>query len=314
MDARLGRWVKAAGSALAIVSVVFIAALFWKERVVLSTFRPGAAGIAALALSAMGYGLLGWVLADAWRQLLLWSGETNVPSSYTRRIYAQTQIAKYIPGNVAQFAGRQVIGRQAGWTHTGLLLSTVFELLSLVCVAAAIAAVTIATGAHDALAWKLLVAGGIAAAFVAGGVTALRISPRLLGGRWPDVAHRLASLRLRDLWPVAAYHTLFFITSGLLFIVVTAVTTGKPVAYEHWPKLIGLLSIAWIVATLTPGAPSGIGVREMMLVAGLAFMTTTDKAILIATLWRAVTVGGDLLFFLSAGFRTSKITLSPPQA
>lgn len=314
MDARFGRWAKAAGSALAIVSVVFIAALFWKERDVLSTFQPGAPGVVALALSALGYGLLGWVLADAWRQLLIWSGETNIPRSYARRIYAQTQIAKYIPGNVAQFAGRQVIGRQAGWTHTGLLLSTVFELLSLVCVAAAIAAVTIATGAFDAFLWKLLAAGGIAAVLVAGGVLALRISPRLLADRWPDFANRLARLKLRDLWPVFAYYTLFFATSGLLFIVVTAVTIGEPVAFEHWPRLIGLLSIAWIVATLTPGAPSGIGVREMVLVAGLAFITTTDKAILIATLWRAVTVSGDLLFFLSAGVRTPKITLSPPQA
>ncbi len=306
MDARLGRWVKAAGSALAIVSVVFIAALFWKERDVLSTFQPGAASLAALALSALGYGLLGWVLADAWRQLLLWTGEANVPSSYARRIYAQTQIAKYIPGNVAQFAGRQVIGRQAGWTHTGLLLSTMFELLSLVCMAAVIAAVTIATGAFNALASKPLLAIGTAVTLVGGCLIALRIGPRMLARRWPEAAQRVANLKVSDLWRAAAYHAFFFLCSGFLLIVVTAVALGERLPFEHWPGIVGLFAVSWIVSTLTPGAPSGIGVREMVLVAGLTLVTTTGTAILVATLWRAVTVVGDFLFFLFAGFRTSR--------
>lgn len=306
--------IKTLGMTISIVSVIFVVALLLHERHALREFDPSPANLAILGLCVLAYATFEYVLADAWRWLLMWAGEDSVKAADTRRIYAQTQIAKYIPGNVAQFGSRQMIGREAGWTHTGLLLSTVFELLSLVCVAAAIAAVTFATGAFNAFAWKLIVAGTIAAVFVAGSVIALRISPRLLADRWPDAARRLARLRLRDLWPVAAYHSLFFIASGLLFIVVAAVTIGEPVAFEHWPRLIGLLSIAWIVATLTPGAPSGIGVREMVLVAGLAFITTTDKAILIATLWRAVTVSGDLLFFLSAGIRTPKITLSPPQA
>lgn len=78
---------------------------------------------------------------------------------------------------------------------------------------------------------------------------------------------------------------------------------GAPVPYENWPALVGLFAVAWIVSTLTPGAPSGIGVRELVLVAGLSLVAPTGSAILAATLLRVVTVGGDLLFFALAGIR-----------
>lgn len=304
MDARPAQLMKAAGSALAIASIVFIALMFWRERETLSAFRPGTAGVAVLAACALAYGALGYVLAEAWRSLLLWSGEAEVRGSDARRIYARTQIAKYIPGNVAQFAGRQFIGRQAGWTHVGLLLSTVFELISLVFVAAAIATLAIAAGARGLVDPRLLL---VAAMLIFAGLVILpRLGPRILLRRWPEAAQRVAGLKIRNLWPVAALHALFFATAGVILVFVAQVVTGISVPHAHWPAIVGLYAVAWIVATLTPGAPSGIGVREVVLVAGLAFMTSAGSAILVATLLRAVTVAGDLLFFLVAGLRPAK--------
>lgn len=304
MGARPAHLMKAAGSALAIASIVFIALMFWQERETLSAFRPGAAGAAVLAGCALAYGALGYVLAEAWRSLLLWAGEAEVRGSDTRRIYARTQIAKYIPGNVAQFAGRQFIGRQAGWTHVGLLLSTVFELVSLVFVAATIATLAIAAGARGLVDPRLLLVAAIL--ILAGLVVLPRFGPRALLRRWPEAAQRVAGLRTRNLWPVAALHALFFAAAGVILVFVAQVVTGDSVPYGQWPAVVGLYAIAWIVATLTPGAPSGIGVREVVLVAGLAFMTSAGSAILVATLLRAVTVAGDLLFFLVAGLRPAR--------
>jgi len=306
MGARLLKPAKAVGSVLAAVSVVFIAALLWRERAVLAAFSPDAGGLAVLGACALSYALLGWVLADAWRQLLVWAGETNVGSADTRRIFASTQIAKYIPGNIAQFAGRQLVGRQAGWTHAGLLLSTVFELGSLVLVGAVIATFAIVAGARGLIDPALLV---LATVFVvAGFVLVPRVGPRLLARRWPETAQRLARLRMTGLWPISARHALFFAVTGLIMVFVTQVVIGEAVPWQHWPSLVGLFAIAWIASTLTPGAPSGLGVREVILVAGLAFLTSTGNAILISTLLRLVTVSGDVLFFAVAGTGPPKQT------
>lgn len=305
MVARFGGLIKTAGSALAVGMIIFIVVLLWREREVFATFRPGIAGLAVLALCTLVYAMLGYVLADAWRRVLIWTGEANVCGTVTRLVYAQTQIAKYIPGNVAQFAGRQFIGRQMGWTHAGLLLSTVFELVLLCCTAATLAAITVAvsaSGTNEIVDPTLL--WSVVAALVFASVVVLRASPAALAKWWPQTAQRMKGLKVHELWLVAVYYVLFFALSGILLVGVAGVVLAEQLAYRHWPILIGLSTVAWTAGTLTPGAPSGIGIRETVLVAGLAFLTTPGSAILIATLLRVVTILGDLLFFLFAGLRT----------
>ena len=312
MRASSAHLIKAAGSALAVGSLLFIAFLLWRERHALAGFRPDMADIAVLVLCMIAYAMLGLVLADAWRRLLIWLGEANVLAADTRRIYAQTQLAKYIPGNVAQFAGRQFVGRQASWTHSGLFLSTVFELLSLIAASAILASIAVVGGAYEAIGVDVWQASAIAVLLVVLVLLALRIAPRLLAGRWPEIAQRLAVLRVRDLWPVFAGHTLFFVLSGLILVAVTGVAMRAPVPYENWPALIGLFAVAWIVSTLTPGAPSGIGVRELVFVAGLSLTVPTGGTILAAALLRMVTVGGDLIFFACAGIGRAQSNFQAP--
>ncbi len=268
-------------------------------------FRPGFFDFVILALCALTYAALGYIQADAWRRLLIWVGETNVCTSDTRRIYAQTQIAKYIPGNVAQFAGRQILGQRAGWSHMSLLLSTVAELCLLVCIAAAIATITIgafwADSPIDSTPFMI-----IAAALALTGLILLRAAPAVMARWCPEVVERIKGLTVWELRVVAFYYVLFFVVSGSLMVFVAEVVLGGFPSHQQWPLLCGLFAIAWIVSTLTPGAPSGIGVRETVLISGLALITTIENATLIATLLRTVTVFGDVLFFLVAGLRISR--------
>ena len=82
--------------------------------------------------------LAGFLLAEAWRQLS--SGEpTARPASRYHAIYGRTQIAKYLPGNLFHFAGRQWLGRGLGHTQTTLALASVAETVLLVAVASALA-------------------------------------------------------------------------------------------------------------------------------------------------------------------------------
>jgi hypothetical protein len=305
MNVRFTLLLKLTGSALTVALIIFIGALLWRERDVLFAFKLGFGDLTLLVLCAFISAMLGYALADAWRRLLVWAGESEVCPADARRIYAQTQIAKYIPGNVAQFASRQIIGRRAGWSHMSLLLSTVAELGLLVCIAAAIAAITIGVFWTDSpiASTPFMI---LAVALVLTGLAALRVAPAALAKRWPMMFDRMKVLKVWELRVVAIYYVLFFFVSGILLIVVTAVVLGELPSLRHWPLLSGLFAVAWIMSTLTPGAPSGIGVRETVLVVGLAFITTTGNAALIATLLRVVTVFGDVLFTLVAGLRNSR--------
>ena len=59
----------------------------------------------------------------------------------------------------------------------------------------------------------------------------------------------------------------------------------------------GLFSIAWVAGFLTPGAPAGLGVRDVILVAVLGSTYGATIALGLTILLRMVTLGGDGLAF-----------------
>ncbi|MEZ5875683.1 MAG: hypothetical protein R3D30_13005 [Hyphomicrobiales bacterium] len=295
---RARRWAWVTGTLVTTLSLGFIAALLWSQRETILSYRPGLSDILILLVGSLSYAGAGLLLISAWHSLLTWSGEKDVDRKVARRIYARTQLGKYVPGNVVQFLSRHLAGRGAGWSHLGMLLSTIFELLSLLCVAAAfVIAGLLVTSVHiSAIRPPVLIA--VLVGLVGLGFLVLRIVPQLVMRYWPEVATRLANRRISSLWPVAALHAGFFLIGGLLLVLVSYVVLGRPVALSYWPALISLFAAGWIVGAVTPGAPSGLGVRETVLVLGLATVASAAEAVVIAALLRVLTVLGDVLLYL----------------
>ena len=62
----------------------------------------------------------------------------------------------------------------------------------------------------------------------------------------------------------------------------------------------GAYVIAWLAGLVTPGAPAGIGVREIVMYALLHTLISQSDLLTAIVLARIVTVAGDLLFYLLA--------------
>jgi len=296
---------KVLGVVLMLASLGFIGALLWSHREAVLDFRPSFGGVMSLIAGAVIYGAAGILLAVAWRILLHGSGEDEVCWHESRRIYARTQIAKYIPGNVMQLVGRHVVGRQAGWSHVGLVLSSAVEMLMLLAVAAVVALIGLALTGIDVGLLKIPVLLALIAALVAGAYLAMRLIPRLLVGKWPEVADRLRSRKLRALWLVGLLYLAFFLAGGLVLLIVCEVVLEKPVDLGYWPLVFSLFAVGWTAGVITPGAPSGLGIREAVLVVGLSPIASPADAVLIAGLLRLLTVCGDVLFFIVCAPRLS---------
>ncbi len=292
------------GTLLMVASFGFIGALLWTHRDVVLDFRPGLGGLLLLMSGVIVFAVSGWLQAVAWRRLLHWSGEERVCRQESRRIYARTQIAKYVPGNVMQLLGRHVLGREAGWSHTGLLLSSAFEMLTILSVSAVMAVIGLAlTGIETGLV-RLPLLLAVLASLVAGGFLALRVIPRLVLRKWPELEMRLRSRSLSGLWPVAGLHAVYFLLGGLSLLIVCNVALDTPVDPNYWPAVFSLFAVAWTAGVITPGAPSGLGVREAVLVVGLSTIAASADAVLIAGLLRLQTVSGDVLFFLAGSWKS----------
>jgi hypothetical protein len=64
-----------------------------------------------------------------------------------------------------------------------------------------------------------------------------------------------------------------------------------------------LHDVAWLAGLLTPGAPAGVGVREIMLLFLLGTVVGRADLLLAAVLSRVITVTGDGGFFVWASLK-----------
>jgi uncharacterized membrane protein YbhN (UPF0104 family) len=265
------RWI---GLLLSLVALAFIGLRFRDYSSQLVDFDLSVKAALALISMAAVYGLANLALAGAWRKLLEHLGEQRT-FAWAFRVYGLSQLAKYVPGNVFHLASRQVIGMADGVATGRMARSAVWELGTISLAAATFAVFPLMPG-------EPLYAAVVFAALVAASTGGLR---RLISG------------------PVATaflLYLLLLLVSGTLFFLVLALVAA-PVSVNA-ATVCGAYVVAWLVGMLTPGAPAGLGVREVFLY-GILQSTVSQADLLIAVaLGRLVTVGGDLLFYLAASF------------
>ena len=285
------------------LAVVAIACVFVVQRLIASNVWEAIAGngpalLAALAIGGIVYALSGFFLAEAWLKLLKVSGAPTAPRRDAFGIYARTQIAKYLPGNVFHFVGRHISGRGLGLDHGTMLYAASFESIALISAASVLALLGLAVwGGAGALApWMaiILAAAGLLVPFSVAAILPrltrlLRLPPSAASGDGGMVESA------RRLVPSYLLQCLFFASSGTLLWLLGSALGGNPASMI--PAFIAATAAAWIGGFVVPGAAAGIGVREALLIASLTAIDV-NNAELIAISFRAVTLTGDLLFFL----------------
>lgn len=268
------------GSGLGAIGVFFVAAKLIRYGDQLSFSTLHALTWLEIACLAAGYGICGPILALAWRQLLAFHG-VNVTPLWSIRTYGTSQLAKYVPGNVFHLASRQAIGVAAHMPAWPFAKSIGWELGAI--------SVTALLFIPLAIPLKLETLGlGLAiTAFVS-------FLALLLWLLQTCVSNRVAS--------AIAWYATFLLLTGLVFGALLELTSSSDVALKNRPELLvpvcGAYVLAWLAGLVTPGAPAGVGVREAVLYWLLRDVAGHADLITAIVLGRAVTVVGDLLFFL----------------
>lgn len=222
--------------------------------------------------------------AQAWVEILRNLGVAHDPRLAVR-IYARTQLNKYIPGNVFHFVGRQALGMAEGMPSGALARSMLWEIALLAAAAillSLLAVPLIVSRWLPELAPVLLLS---VIFFTAASIAALCL-PVLTG-------------RLRR---ALAWNLAFHLLAAATFIVLIAssVESGFDLTTQAMPVL-GAYALAWLLGFVTPGAPAGLGIREVTLLFLLA--GSVPESVLLQSLvaGRAVTIIGDVLFWIACG-------------
>lgn len=241
----------------------------------------------AVLSAGLLYGLAYVPMTRAWIVLARGAGARSEPRALAE-IFLTSQIAKYLPGNVAQFLGRAYAAHRIGvpLTVTGLALTL------------EVAGVLIASALLVGCAWSLGLGGGISKAGavyllpLAGAVIAAVAAIAVIAGR-RDGIHR----SVRSFIAATLLHmlTLLLVAGGHLVIAVSLVGHANAAMIG---EIAAAILTSWLIGFAAPGAPAGLGLREMTFVALLSGPYAPGALVLAAAAFRLVTVGGDLLAWL----------------
>ncbi len=219
------------------------------------------------------------LLVAAWARLVAgWS--QRLPYHAAFRIWALSNLGRYLPGKIWSVAGLAVLAQREGvspWAATG----------------AAIVMQAIALGTGTVVALATLPTGGSTFALVAavllalGGVLAL--TDRRVVGRLARLAGRTDAVRplsLRAALVTGGANLAAWIAYGIAFWLLAA---GLLEAHTLTPLAsIGIFAAGYLVGLVSLFAPGGVGVREAMYLALITPLTGGGAAL-------TLTVGSRLL-------------------
>lgn len=283
-----GRVLQAIGAILVIGCLVFFLSAF--SRTASSLHSIGVVPLAVTGALGLGYAFTLLLLAFGWRTLLL-AGSSGRHDVALIPVFALCHFGKYIPGSFFHLAGRHAILTRAGFAQRILLASTFRENVLLVLASALVGAVMLILF-PGATASRWLADAGVP--IVSSSFGARAVFCVVLG------ATSLAAAAMPLRWffstrggRVFGLYAVFFLSQGLsLGLIIYALTGSFPL------EVFGVAPVAWLAGFLTPGAPGGIGVREVVLMALLGSAALQGDGALIAALFRLSNFSGDLLFFL----------------
>jgi len=293
------------GSTLVLAALVFITLRLWTLHGELSSWNPDENAFIVLMGSVIIYFFSSFLLSTAWTKLLLWFGETLAETKIHRSIYARSQIAKYIPGNIMHIAGRHLLSRNFKISQGPLVFAAIYEIMLLLIAACSI----------SLLGWTIfrVTQTSISGSVIIIIVFIMPVISLLIAINAPRIPFlRKYNLPLRSLKEIVSglaspflMYLLFIMGSGLALLGTSYAIVGK-IDLLSIVETISIFSVAYIAGFITPGAPSGIGIREGILAISFSSTYGAANALLIALLFRVVTILGDIIFFLTGLRNTTK--------
>lgn len=281
-------WVRHGMRVVALALVVFLA---WRLR---EMWRENPADLSranAALLTLAGVSSLLAVVAygSVWPIILRRIG-APVPGDSTR-IFLQSQLGKYAPGGVWQYAGRVGLAKSRGVAARATMVSLGVEVGASAAAAAAVGLFVLPWWVAIPLAVTL----GLAVALLPRGEIGARLAAALSGTvrRLVPLAPDDLPATLRATRSVAALYVPVWIAYGLAFWLTARALFPVPATDAVY--FTATFALGWLVGMAAVFAPGGIGVREAVLAGLLGPRVGHTEAIVIAGMSRIFMTGADLL-------------------
>ncbi|MBC7822934.1 MAG: flippase-like domain-containing protein [Candidatus Parcubacteria bacterium] len=240
----------------------------WQEVAAIRVDAVGYAGLTiALGVTLLAHIFAGWVWS--WILQLL---NQPVTAAWSVKIYLQTNLAKYLPGNIWHFYGRISAAAKTGIPTEIAIVSVLLEPLLMVVAALLITLIGVQQIAalYGWVAQILVVVALVAVLAI--------VHPRFLNpliGYLAKLKQKASGSSQAITVPMKRYPIQpllgelgFLGLRGIGFILTFGAIV--PLSPDQFPAVMGAFALAWLTGFVIPGLPGGIGVFEAVAIALLS--------------------------------------------
>lgn len=293
------KYLKYIGNIVSILSIAFIIKAMWTLGFDFSAVTNWPVFILIVIVCVAIKTASVYVSASAWYGWL--SFFSGVKDKYKEGVlvYAKANIGKYLPGNVMHYVERNLFADKLGISQKKLAASSLFEVLSLVGSALLIALLVSFSQLQEALleifgeGYVKIVIGAIAIGLVCFMALCFLLRKRLL----VVLKEYTFSDFIKSLVCNMLLYGLSLVMLGVVMVILYCYMGGS-FQIKSAELIISGYIIAWVLGFIVPGAPGGIGVRELVVTLLLGSIVGQGMIVTLSITHRLITVIGDFAAYL----------------
>lgn len=223
--------------------------------------------------------------------------------------YCKSNLYKYIPGNFFQYLGRNEIPITENISHKIVNIATIaeviFQLISCLVVSFVLSGQFAINWLYSTV--KINPTFLLLLAFIICLIVIILYFLRRKTKRiYEEYLVIFKQIKLTEYIKFPKAYILTFIVNGLMFLIILNSIGDKSIT-SHAITVIGLYSFSWMIGFITPGAPAGLGIREVLISSLLKGIVGEQIIITSVIIFRIITITGDIIaFFLVYTFRFLK--------
>lgn len=293
--------VSAIGNALMLISLVFIIKYICDEDISFD-FLIYKKNIIALLVLTLLSSISVICLALAWRNnIYVYNIKGKISCKEAIWVCTKSNLARYIPGNIAHYASRNIIGTEYGLSQKSMIAASLMEVVFTILVGIIIIFIFMFPDVYmlmnDGLGRERIYLIYIFIMALSAVLVGVAILLCYMARRDPKKWKKITGLSLRSVILYLGFHSINLLVFGGMIVFIF---NGGSIT--EIMKLGGFYLIAWVIGMVVPGAPGGIGIREYILLIFLRDMMDKSYILQIAVLMRIITLSGDILAAGIGGF------------
>lgn len=295
------KYIKILGKILMILSLIFIVYRLYKMDFNLDFFSHPYRVIVIVLLLSFFVVVNNVINAYVWkRNIDFFSGsKQNVLKVIC--VYLKANIEKYLPGNVIQYAGRNILGKNEEINQTSLTFSSIMELLGISISAIVFSFMVSLQNTKSVIKqlWLSIEIRRTIIAIVAIGVVVLVICFIVCAKKgYLKVIQPYIKRKLFNLGVLAfLLYSVNYIISGVLYSLIFLLVLQCKVNFF---QIASTNVLAWLSGYVVPGSPGGIGIREAVLILLLGDDYPMEMVAMSAVILRLCGIIGDFFSYVLA--------------